>query len=374
MAINKCFLIFIAIVSFFSTAHAELVSFSRDLQKWSNGDKIPAFPRGYPGDKLTLFEPLSGIIQQVEWKNDELGLFDGILAWYSQSVLIKNSSRHFATLLDLKNGQILSKINYPQAHYGNDTSDFDASFRLDSDAQRICFFSNDRVGVLNVLDQRWENLAESRNKKYFESSAGNVKKVVPIHAEGDVVTFGYFPDSTSDEQSYDIFELNCAKPDKAIKKISLDGLQAEQGNNKGIYFHLGYQVLPIDNTTWIISKSTYVELSKKTQSQFVKLTRKNGQYSVVGNVTVEGFYNIRLLAFDRAKNEMIILGKWRTSDKKTQNAVLDLETFQVRVGAEYPVEPKGFKYSVYSGSLFVMPNMFYNSSTGKFEVISGLHP
>ena len=105
MAIHKCFLIFIAIVSFFSTAHAELVSFSRDLQKWSNGDNIPSFPRGYPGDKLTLFEPLSGIIQQVEWKNDELGLFDGILAWHSQSVLIKNSSRHFATLLDLKNGQ-----------------------------------------------------------------------------------------------------------------------------------------------------------------------------------------------------------------------------------------------------------------------------
>lgn len=372
---NKMFsLFFSATFSFFSLARAELVTFSKDLQKWTRGDYIPDFPRGYSGDKLKLFEPLSGIIQQVEWENDELGLFDGILAWYSDSVLIKNSSRHFATLLELKNGQMFSKIIYPQAHYGNDTRDFDASFRLDSDAQRICFFSNDRVGVLNVVGQRWESFAESRNKKYFESSAGNLKKVVPIHAEGNVITFGYFPDSTSDEQTYDIFEMNCAKPNKAIKKISLNGLQAQQGKNTGIYIHLGYQVLPIDGTSWIISKSSFVPLSNKTQSQFVRVANKYGKYSVVGRAEIEGFYNIRLLALDRNKKEVIVLGKWSSSEKKNSNAVLDLETFQARVGAEYPVEPEGFKYSVYDGNLFVMPNMIYNSSIGKFEVIGNLYP
>jgi hypothetical protein len=369
MVVKKFSLIFVVIFSFFSIAHAELVSFSRDLQKWSSGDNIPGFPRGYPGDKLTLTDPLSGISQQVEWKNDELGRFDRILSWYPQSVLVKNSNHLFAALLDLKNGQILSKINYPQAHYGNDTRDFDASIKLDSDARRICFFSNSRVGVFNLPDQRWETNIESKGKKYFESSAGNVKKIIPVHSEGDVVTFGYFPDSTSDEQSYDIFEMDCTKPDRAIKKISLQGLQTEQNKIQGNYFHLDYQVLPIDSTSWIISKSIFVPLINKTQSQLVRMTKKNGQYSVVGKAAIEGFYNIKLLAFDGVKNVVIVLGKWIFPERKNKNVILDLETFQARVGAEYPVQPKGFKYSIYDGSLFVMPNMVYRSSSGKFEIL-----
>lgn len=374
MAVNKCLLVFVAILSYFPIAHAELVSFSRGLQKWSSGDNIPGFPRGYPGEKLTLTDPLKGSSQQVDWRNDELGLFDGVLAWYPQSVLVKNSSRFFAALLDLKTGQILSKIKYPQFHYGSDTSGFDASIRLDSDARRICFLSNNRVSVLNVPDQTWETHIKSGPEKYFDSSPGTIKNVIPIHAEGDVVTFGYFPDSTSDEQTYDIFEMNCAKPDKAIKKISLDGLQAERGKSNGIYFHLGYQVLPIDSTSWVISKSSFVPLTNKTQSQFVRVTKKHGQYSVVGKATIEGFYNIKLLAFDRNRNEVIVLGKWSSSEKKNSNAILDLETFQARVGAQYPVDPKGYKFSLYDGGLFVMPNMIYNSSTGKFEVIGSLYP
>lgn len=366
---NNFLLVFLAILSYFPIAHAELVSFSRDLQKWSRGDNIPGFPRGYPGEKLILTDPLKGSSHQVNWRNDELGRFDGVLAWYPQSVLVKNSSSFFAALLDLKNGQILSKIKYPQSHYGNDTRGFDASIRLDSDARRICFFSNNRASVLNVPDHAWETHIQSGPEKYFDSSPGAIKNVIPIHAEGDVVTFGYFPDSTSDEQTYDIFEMNCAKPDKATKKISLDGLQAEQGKGNGIYFHLGYQVLPIDSTSWIISKSSFVPLRNKTKSQFVRVTKKYGQYSVVGDATIEGFYNIQLLAFDGNKNEVIALGKWSSSEKNSSSAILNLETFQARVGAQYPFDPKGYKFSLYDGDLFVMPNMIYNSSTGKFEVI-----